>query len=431
MAESLTTGKVVEAMFEKAVETYEQQDSMLPLVEFKEPDGGAMQNAGNVIWTPVQQHAPIIEGWDLTDEETGIIEETYPSILGTPKNDLIEQRADNMRTLRFWERRGEQSARKQVSEQNKSIAAAIATQGSLFYRSSVTSGYDFIAEAQAMMNERQLYQSERFFLLNDRDNLKFSKDLASRETIKGRPEYTWKTGMVGMDVAGFAGVYAGSYLPNLTGGASPDTTVTGDHTFSPEAGSVNTSTGVVTNVDYRLASIVVAASADYNVGDKVVFTNTATTVTALALADKIDTGQDMTFTVVGKPDATHIQIYPKPIALDDTGNLDTLELAYANIDTQILDAATVERQNTDASAKTNIFWDKSAVEVLGGTIPVNLFKQFAGFKALSRKMPNGQTMYMVYDGDIITMTFRYRIFTWYGITIPVPANCGVAVAYSA
>lgn len=422
-----TTGKIVEVLFEKTKETYEHQMQMLNLTMFDQPDPATMQNSGNVVWRPVEQHAPIIDGWDLTGEETTIIEETYPAILGTPKNDFIKQRADDMRDLRFWERRGETSGKKQATDLNKQIASAVALQGSLFFRSNVTNGYDFIAEAQAMMNERQLYHSNRNFMLNDRDTLLFASDLAGRQTLQGRPADTWATGQIGSNVAEFD-VFTGSFLPNLAGGADPAATVTGDQSFAPEGGSVNASTGVVTNVDYRIAEIPVSASGSYNVGDKVTISNSGTPVVALGLADKTETGQAMTFTIVGKPDATTIQVYPKPIALDDA-TLSTLEKAYANIDTVILNAATVDRLNIDASNKTNIFWDKSAVEVLGGTIPAELFAQFDGMKVLSDTMENGQELYMVYDGTIEDLTLRYRIFTWYGITICNPSNCGVGVTY--
>jgi len=386
-----------------------------------------MQNANNVIWRPIQQHAPIIDGFDLSNLETDIIEETFPSLLGTPKNDFVEQRADDLRDMRFWERRGKQSGRRQATELNKQIASAVALQGSLFYRSNVTSGYDFISEAQAILNERQVAEDTRCFIINDRDNLTFGKDLAARQTIQGQPADTWAKGQIGNNIADFD-IYTGSYLPNLVGGADPATTVTGNQSFAPEAGSVNTATGVVTNVDYRIASIAVAASASYNVGDKVSFANAGTTVKSLGLADKTDTNQAMTFTVVGKPDGTTIQVYPKPIAVDDPA-LSVLEKAYANIDTRILNAATVNRLNIDASNKTNLFWCKEAVEVLGGTIPAELFSQFDGMRVITDTMENGQQLYMVYDGDIAKLTFRYRIFTWYGITIANPSAVGVAVTF--
>lgn len=426
---SLTTGKIAEVMFENAKETYEHQMQMLPLVMFEEPDGGQMQNSGNIIWRPRQQHAPIIEGWDLTGEETGIIEETYPAVLGTPKNDYVRQRIDDMRTETFWKRRGVQSGLRQATELNQTLAEAVALQGSLFYRfnRNGANGYEFLGQAQTIMNERQQVNNGRVFMLNDRDNLAFGSELSGRQTLQGRPEDMWAKGQIGQNIADFD-VYTASFLPNLTGGADPAATVTGAQSFAPKAGSVS-DTGVVTNVDCRIASIPVSDSSSYNVGDKVTISNSGTAVKALGLADKTDTNQAMTFSIVGKPSATSIQIFPKPIAYDDTA-LSAVEKEHANIDTVILNAATVDRLNTDASAKTNIFFDKESVEVLGGNIPAELFSSFDGKKVITDTLSNGLTMYMVYDGNIDTMNFRYRLFVWYGVTVCAPHACGTAVTYS-
>ena len=420
---ALSTGKTVEVLFEKTKETYEDQMQLVDLVMRFQPDGASLQNAGNVIWQPVEQHRPILEGWDLSGQEQDIIEETFPSILGEPQNDFIKQRADNMRDLRFWERAGERSGKQQVTELNKRIANVVALQGSKFYRSNVTSGYDFIAEGQALLNETQQAHDQRCFILNDRDTLTFSTDLAARQTLQGRPAETWDKGQIGENVAEF-NVFTGSYLPNLVGGASPATTVTGNQSFAPEAGSVNTATGLVTNVDYRSAVIPVAASASYNIGDKV----TIGAIESVGLADKNSTGQLMTFTIVAKPTGTSITVFPKPIAADDAA-LSDLEKAYANVDTTIANADVVARLNIDASAKANLFWDKSAIEVIGGTIPAELFSEFDGMKVISDTMSNGQTMYLVYDGNLADMSFRYRLFTWYGITMCNPQNAGVAVTF--
>lgn len=423
-----STGKIVEVLFENSIETYEHQEMMLPLVDFYKPDAADMQNGDNFIWRTVQQHAPIIEGWDMTGNEQEIIEETYPAVLGLPQNDFVQQRADQMRTTKFWEDRGKISGKQQATQLNKAIVTAMKTQGSMYYRSNATSGYDFISEAQAIMNERQGMHNQRCFMLNDRDTKLFATDLAARQTLQGRPEdEAWTKGQIGANVAEF-NVYTGSFLPNLAGGAAVSTTVTGNQSFKPEGGSVDATTGVVTNVDYRSATIPVAASASYNIGDKVTIDNGGTPVQSIGLADKTATNQDMTFTIIAKPSGTSIKVSPKPIAADDAALTET-ELAYANIDTVILNTATVERVNSDASNKTNLFWDKDAVEVLGGTIPAELFKQFDGMMKISHTMSNGQEMYMVYDGNIATMTFRYRLFTWYGITIKDPSRVGVAVTF--
>jgi len=424
---ALSTGKIAEVMFEKTLETFETQEDMLSLTNFHEPDKGTMQNTGNFIWYPVQQHAPIISGWDISGTETGIIEETYPALLGTPNNDFVRMRADDLRDQRFWERRAAQSGKRQASELNADIASAIALQGSLFYRSNATSGYEFIAEAQAIMNERQTMAEQRTFMLNDRDTLLFSKDLAARQTLQGKPSKTWKTGQIGQNIAGFD-VYTGSFLPNLAGGADPAVTVTGNQAFVPSAGTVNATTGVVTNIDYREASLVVNNSALLTVGDKFQLENTAVAVQSVGLDDKVATGQPMTFSVIELTDGTHIKIYPKPIAVGQAA-ITTLQEAYANINTQILNAATLTRLNIDTTNKTNLFWDRSAVEVIGGCIPAELFKQYDGMKVITDTMKNGLKLYMVYDGNIDTMTFRFRMFTWYGVTINNPSNCGVAVTY--
>lgn len=423
-----STGKIAEVMFEYAIETYEEQDMLLDKVDFWTPDEADMQNSGNVIWRPVEQHAPILTGFDLSGQEQDIIEETYPAVLGVPANDFVEQRADDLRTELFWERRGRISGRQQGTELNRAIASAIALQGSMFFRSNVTSGYPFIAEGQAIMNERQGEHTKRCFMLNDRDTLGFSADLAARQTLQGRPETdAWTKGQIGGNVAQFD-VYTASFLPNLVGGADPATTVTGNQSFVPEGGTVNATTLVVTNVDYREADIPVAASAAYNIGDKVTFSNGADPVESVGLADKTATNQAMTFTIVAKPDGTTITVFPKPIAADDPALNDT-QLAYANIDTRILNLATVDRLNIDASNKTNLFWDRDAVEVIGGTIPAQLFQQFSGSRVISSTMKNGQVMYMLYDGDIATLTFRFRLFTWYGITIKDPSRVGVALSF--
>jgi len=424
---ALSTGKIAEVMFEKALDTHEHQMDMLDMVSFHQPEGGMMQNTGNFIWYPVEQHAPVISGWDLSGQETGIIEETYPALLGTPSNDYVKMRADDLRTTRFWENRGRESGQKQASTLNAAIASAISIQGSMFYRSNVTSGYEFIAEAQAIMNERQLKTTQRYFLLNDRDMLLFSKDLAARQTLQGKPADTWKTGQIGQNIAGFD-IFTGSFLPNITGAADDDATVNGNMAFVPVGGTVNATTGVVTNVDYREADIVIDDSGTLAVGDKITLQNAAVDVYAVGLADKTNTGQAMTFTIIEVTDATHIKVYPKPIAADQAG-ITTLQAAYANINTAILTGATITRLNIDATNKTNLFWDKSAVEVIGGTIPAELFKQYDGMKVITDTMKNGLNMYLVYDGNIDTMTFRFRLFTWYGITIKNPSNVGSCVTY--
>lgn len=421
-------GVIIDTLFGSQIETFEKQELLLDKVSFFEPDADKMQVGQNFVWRTVEQHAPSIDGWDITGQEQDIIEETYPAVLGVPKNDFVKQPAYDVRDLQFWERRGRQSAITQAQELNKAIANAMYQQGSLFYRNSSASGFDFVSMGQTIMNERQGFNSgERCFLMNDRTSNKFAQDLAARQDLSGRPEETWTSGLLRSDIAGFSGIYNGSFLPQVVGGVSPNTTVTGDQSFKPEGGSIDAVTGAGGNVDYREAVIPVAASADYNIGDKVMFQNGADPVYAVGQGDKTNTGEPMTFTIVGKPSSTSIKVFPKPIALDDAA-LTVTEKAYAVVDTTIKDGAEVVRLNTDAMARANLFWDRDAVEVLGGSIPAELMSQFAGKEVISHTMKNGQKMYMVHDGSIDDMSFRFRFLTWWGITIRDPRRVGVALS---
>jgi hypothetical protein len=416
------TGKIAEVLFEQAIDTYEDQTMMIDKAQVFEPDGGTMQNAGNVIWRPTDHHAPILEGWDLTGQEQDIIEQTYPAYLGTPKNDFVKQRADDMRDMSFWEKRGKASGRQQANELNKSLANLVKNTGSMFYRDNSTSGFDFISQGQVIMNERQGAVTDRCFVLNDRDSNKYAQDLAAKQTLQGRPEEVWSEGMIAKNVAQFD-VYTGSFLPTITGGAAT-TTTTAATSFKPEGGNVNQATYAVTNVDYRKATIPVTSSASFEIGDKVTFSD----VYAVGLADKTNTGQLMTFTIVSKPSATSVEIFPKPIALND-GSLTATEAAYANVDEVIASGADMTRLNTDASARSNLFWDKDAIEVVGGSIPAQLLQQYDGMKVVNHTLSNGLNMYMIYDGKIEDVTMRYRLFVWYGLTMKDPSRAGVAVSY--
>lgn len=424
---TLSTGKNAEVMYEKAIETYESQDMMHYLVNVSTPDAAKMQNAGDVLWRSRRQFRPVIEGWDLAGKETGIIKETYPSALRAPLNDFVKQRVDDLRDKSFWEESGEESGYKLASRLNTEIAENIAYLGSLFYVKATDSGYDLISEAQVIMNERQTNKSgTRYFLLNDRDCQLVSKDLAGRQTLQGRPEETWKTGQIGKNVAEFD-VFTASFLPPYPS-SSPvaDPTVAANYSFKPEGGSVNPTTRVVTNVDYREAIITVDSTANIDPGSKFVIENPGVSVIKpLGLDTKNLADTSMTFTVVEVPSATTIKFYPKPIAGDDSA-LSDLQKSYINCDKYIRVSAKVVFYDYPNS-KLNLFWDKQAVEVLNGPIPAELYKEFEGGKVLEHKMKNGVSMYMVYDGNIEDMTFRYRLFTRYGIVVNDPLNCGCCI----
>jgi hypothetical protein len=417
---TLSAGKIAEVFFDKYIDTFEHQMLMLDLVDGESPDPAKLQNAGDTLWYPVQQHRPILEGFDLTGQEQDIIEEMYPISLGDPKGDLVSQRIDKLRDTRFWERAGEQSGYQQATQLNKDIADLIANTGSLFYESNVTSGFDFISEGQALIAERQVYKSSGCnFLLSTRATQKFAKDLAGRETVRGRPEDAWSTGQIGSNVAEFD-LFEGSFTKNIAAPGSGGSTVAATVSEAPVGGTVDAITKVVTNVDYRVGTVSLVSAANYNVGDWVTFAN----VKSVGLADKSENDALMTFKIVGKS-GNDISIYPKPIAADDAA-LSALEKAYANINTQIAAGAACTVVNTTAK-RSNLFWCKDSIQLIGGEVPWDLAAQFDGMKVISKQLTGGVTAYMVYDANMVSATFRYRAFVWYGLGNRNPMANGVAL----
>lgn len=438
---SLTTGKIAEVMFGEYVEKWKKQAVMVDLVDSDFADPGSLQNSGNAIWYPVEQHRPILTGFDLTGQEQDIIEETVPISLGTPKNDLMQLRIDDMRDIRFWERAGQASAKTQLTDLNKSLIQLVQNTGANFFKYDITtqgeSGFNFASQAQVILDDWQVYDDMgRCMLLNPTDLQVFSSDLAGRETLGSkadRSDTAYAQGNVGEYVAAFD-IYKSSTLSKISGGAITTTTVSANVSLAPEGGSVDPVTNDVVNVDYRRGIIPVTSSADYAVGDWVSFTNdpggTPEVIERVGLADKSESGAKFTAKIVAIPNGTSIEIFPKPIAVDDPG-LSSLEQAYGNINTQILSGAEVVKENTAEvdGSRANIFWAKDSLKMIGGEAPWELMADYDGNKVLKENLGNGLTAYMVYDGDIVKGTFRYRIFVWYGLSNFNPMANGVGVTY--
>lgn len=418
---ALQTGKAVTVLFDEVMEQFALETSMLNTTSVFRPEAGLMQNSNNVIWRQIEQQAPVKTGFDMTGQFGNVIELSYPSSLGSPKNDVFSVRGDDFRDEQFIKRRGAASAKRLAAEINKDIATLVRDSGSLFYRKTLnaTSGYAFLSEADSILTERQEFRGEGCsFFLNPRAYNIAGQDLAQRGTLSGRPEKAWATGQVGKDLAGFD-VYKSAFMQTLAGGASPATTVSATVSLKPVASQ--TVGGQVLPVDYRYGDIPFTSAAGWNVGDRIGFAN----VFALGSADKTNTQQQMTFTITAINGNT-VTVTPRPIALSDAA-LTADEKAYANINTQIASGAVPIRLNTDALATTNAFWCNDSIEVIAGSAPWEEMSKLSGWKVVSETMPNGVTVYMAYDGSIATMDLQVRVFTWYGVVNRDPSRNGIAI----
>lgn len=413
------TAKTIVTFYESVLEQMNQDTTMARRVDIDTVDGGTLQNANNIYWKTVEQQAPVITGWDMTGQETSIISQAYPLQLSDPRNDFFQLRVDELRDKRHMEQRSRASAKKLSSDQNKRIADLVASTGSLYYQSSAA-GFDFVAEADTLMFERQANRDAgASFFLSPRDNQVMASDLASRSDLSGKPLTAYETAMIGKNVAGFD-IFRGSYVGNIaarvnaTGG-----TVSANVTEVPEG--FTTSGGSIQNVDYRVGAIPlgVGEGANFAAGDVI----TVSGVNSVGLMDKRDTGQLMTFRVVSKTGDT-LNVYPKPIAANQAG-ITPEQAAYANISTAIVSGATVAAINTSAG-RVSSFWADDSISIVNGDAPLDMLNEFDGMKVVSETLDSGVKVYMAYDASLPTLNCRVRVFTWYGLVNRDPSRNGNA-----
>lgn len=421
---ALDTGKQVRIAFNNVLDHFEKQQQMAVLAETYNVSGAELQNAQNGIWRQIEQQASVQDGWDFNDADFGdIIEMSYLSQLSSPRNSLKALRADDFRDPQFMERWATTAASRLTADQNSRIANVVKDTGSLFYNATVDgtagkTGYDAVKMATTMLSERQAAQDMgTTVFLNDRDAQVVSSDIANRSNMNGLPETTYKNGMIAYNTAG-SNLYESSYLPSITGSATPATTVATTVSQKPVAQRTEAG-GIILPVDYRISDAIAFTDASgFAVGDWISFTG----INSLGLHDKTNTGQEMTFKIVDIT-GNNVKVYPKPIALDDASLTDS-ELAYANIATQITSGDVPVRLNT-ANKRSNMFWTNDSIEIINGDAPLEYLGELDGMKVMSETLASGTKVYMAYQGSINDFTLKCRLFTWYGVTNRDPSRNGV------
>lgn len=414
------TAKNILALYDETCKQMNDNFVFASQMEVDTQSGVDLQNANNVYWKSVEQQAPIVEGFDLSGTTPGnIIEQTYPLNVSAPRNDWFTLRAEELRDRRFMERRAQAASRKLNADANQRAAELVANTGSIYYESS-SAGFDFVSEANTILMERQAYRDMgTSFFLTPRESQVMSSDLASRTLFpNNRSEEAYASAMIGEKVGGFDRLFVAPTYGSIAAATSGTTTVDADVVEVPEGFA--TVGGSIQNVDYRFGTVSLADASTFAKGDVITFS----TVNALGLMDKTDTGQLMTFRVIEK-DGNDITVYPKPIAADQTG-ITSSQAAYANISTQIVSGLTASKVNT-TGGRANSFWCNDSLSFVNADGNLEVLNEFEGMKVDSTTLDNGIKLYIAYDSNLSTLNCRVRLFTWYGLVNKDPSRNGNAV----
>jgi hypothetical protein len=384
---------------------------------YRPGDAATMERTGDVFWRPQPYIAQSFDGQDQTSNFQNMTQLSVPATIGYEKSVPWIMTATELRDALQEKRLGASAKQKLASDINVAIMNVASNYGSLVVkRTAAASGFDDVAQCEALFNEQGIQQGDRYLALSTRDYNGMASNLAGRGTMTGKPTTAYEKAYVGT-VASFETYkldYANRIAAAAGSGITMDTRSSATNYYTPVATRV-AATGERSNVDNRFQTITVSSTTSVAAGDGF----TVAAVNAVHHITKGDTGQLKTFRVISVDSATTMTITPPMITAQ--GGTDA-ELQYKNcvVNTAASNSA-ITFLNT-AAASINPFWHKDAIELIpsGYVIPEN-----AGAAVMRATTDQGIEVVFQkwYVGD--NMKIKFRADVRFGTVNKQPEMTGI------
>lgn len=408
--------------FEAILEGFNDALVLSKNVAIYNTDQSMMERTNNVIWRPQPYIASSYNGTDQTTNFDDYVQLSVPATIGFNKSVPWTMSATELRDALQEGRLGDAAKQKLASDINVAVMNVAANQGTLFVkRVSAASGFDDVAQMEAIFNEQGVPGNDRYLALSTRDYNGMASNLAVSTRSFGNDisDRALRDAYVGR-VASFE-TYKLDYAVRkaaAAGGAgiTMSTLVAGNNYWVPKATTVSV-TGESGNVDNRFQTITVSSTTNVAAGDAFTIANCE----AVHHITKGGTGQLKTFRVVSVPSSTTLVISPPIISAQ--GGSDA-EAQYQNVAfSSTASNAALVFLNT-AAASMNPFWQKDAIEILPGryAVPDN-----AGAAVVRGATDQGIELVMTKFYDINTMKTKFRIDTLFGVVNKQPEMSGIAM----
>lgn len=381
-------------------------------------DQAMMERSNDVIWRPMPYVAQSFSGMDQSANFKDYTQLSVPASINTNRSVPWKLDAKQLRDALQSKTLGASAKQKLASDINVAIMNAAANFGSLVVkRTAAASGFSDLAAADAVMNEQGVQQFDRFAALSSRDYNNMADNLASRQTMAGKPTTAYEKSYVG-SVAGFE-TFKLDYANSLAVRAGVTVSINGaNQYYTPKATSVAV-TGETSNVDNRFQNInITVGSGTVKVGDAF----TIAGVNAVHQITKGDTGQLKTFRIVGivsGAGGTGTVTITPPI-ISGGGSTDA-ELQYKNVTATPANGAVITFLNT-ATAAVNPFWQKDSLEILPGKYVID---ENSGVAVMRATTDQGIEVVMQKQYDIDYMITKYRLDTLFGVVNKQPEMSGI------
>ena len=407
--------------FEQILEGFQDALVLSKNVGIYSTDQVMMERTNDVIWRPMPYVGTSIDaapGVDISASYQDFTQLAVPSTIGFSKSVPFTLNALELRDALQEDRLGAAAKQKLASDINVAIMNVASAQGTLVVkRNLAATGYDDVAQADAIMNEQGVPDYERTLALSSRDYNGMANDLskASRSFGNEKSDSAYERSRVGM-VAGFETLkldYANRLAAAAGGGAiTIDTQNAATNYLVPAATS--TSVGGQINVDNRYQTVTVSSTTAVAAGDAF----TIAGVDAVHHITKQSTGQLKTFRVISITNGTTMVISPGIISNQVASDA---AAQYQNCIVTPAAAAAIVFLNVNA-AYANPFWQRDALELLPGRYAV---PSDAGTAVMRGTTDNGIELVMQKFYDINTMTTKYRCDTLFGVVNKQPEMSGI------
>lgn len=404
--------------FEDILEGFQDALVLSRNVSVYNTNASEMERSSDIIWRPQPYVAQSFNGTDMTANFLDQTQLSVPATIGFQKSSPWRMTATELRDALQENRLGDAARQKLASDINVAVNNVASLQGTLVVkRTTAATGFDDLAQAEAMMNEQGVQMFDRYSALSTRDYNGMASNLAGRGTMQGKPVTAYEKAFVG-NVANFD-TYKMDYTPRQLAATATGVVFNGANQFYTPKATSTAGTGEVGNVDnrYQTVSLTVGAST-VKAGDCF----TIAGVNAVHHITKQDTGQLKTFRVIniitGAGGTGTMQISPPLIS----GQGATVaELTYQNVTATPANGAAVTFLNT-AAGYLNPFWQKDAIELLPSSYAV---PTDAGVAVMRASTDQGIEVVMQKWYDIKTMLTLFRLDTRFGVCNKQPEMSGV------
>lgn len=406
--------------FELLLEGFQDALILSRNVSIYNTDQVTMERTSDTIWRPQPYISQSFDGTDQTLNFKDYTQLSVPARIGFKKSVPWVLTATELRDALQEQRLTSSAHQKLASDINRAVVDVAALQGTLVVkRTSAATGFDDVAQCEAIMNEQGIMFDERYLALSTRDYNGMANNLqvASRTFGNDISDKALRKALVG-EVASFE-TYKLDYTRRLqaaAGGAgiTINTLDAGAQYYIPKATSTAT-TGEVGNVDNRYQQVTVSSTTNVAAGDAFTIAN----VEAVHHITKQSTGQLKTFRVISVDSGTTMTISP-PIISNQVASDASAEYQNCVVTTKASNAALVFLNTVAASA--NPFWQKDAIEILPGryAVPVD-----SGVAVLRASTDQGVELVMQKFYDINTMKTKYRVDTLFGVVNKQPEMSGI------